>query len=151
MLVDRKLKQYFKGQGSIDYAFMIALGLLFILIAFAFIIEDYERSRKTATEYAENLSIKSQAIISKSQLENFGFWNDNFTISLGSPYIIKIYNEGVLVYIVNYENTTFRDDIYEWNNVNGLSFFEIYEKCLNGNTTACKFLITLKEGIWEKQ
>lgn len=140
-----------RGQGSIDYIFMIAMGLLFILIAFAFIIEDSGTSREAAMEHAKNSSIKSQAVIFKSQLEISNFWDDEYMVLLGSNYTIKIYEEEVLIYAVNYENTSFKEDVTKWDNFNGLSLFEIYEACLNNNLTACKFIITLKEGSWEEK
>jgi len=140
-----------RGQGSIGYMFMIAMGLLFILIAFAFIIEDSGTSREAAMEHAENSSIKSQAVVSKSNLENFGLWNDDFTASLKSNHIIEVYKEGELVYAVHYENSTYREDVSRWSTANGLSFGEIYVKCIDGDLNACKFIIALQQGIWERE
>ena len=140
-----------KAQGSINYIFMFAIALLFVLMTFTFIAEDYGGSKDVAMEHAENSSIKSQAIIFKSQLETSNFWDDEYTVLLGSNYTIKIYEEEVLIYTVNYENTSFKKDVTKWGDFNGLPLSEIYEACLNNNLTACKFIITLKEGSWEEK
>lgn len=140
-----------RGQSTFDYMFMVAIGLLFVLIAFVFITEDSGTPREVAMEHAENSSIKSQAVISKSQLENAGVWNDNFTVSLAGDYKINVYNGGELVYIINYENATYKENVADWNIVNGWSLGEIYEKCLNNDLNACKFVITLNQGGWQEK
>ena len=140
-----------KAQGSINYIFMFAIALLFVLMTFTFIAEDYGGSKDVAMEHAENSSIKSQAVISKSNLENFGLWDDDFTMSLRPNHIIEVYKEGELVYVVHYENSTYREDVSEWSAGNGFSFGEIYVKCINGDLNACKFIITLQQGVWKRE
>ena len=136
---------------AVNQVLSLLFDLKFLIIFFAFIIEDSGTSREAAMEHAENSSIKSQAVVSKSNLENFGLWNDDFTASLKSNHIIEVYKEGELVYAVHYENSTYREDVSRWSTANGLSFGEIYVKCIDGDLNACKFIIALQQGVWERE
>lgn len=68
-----------KGQGAIEYLFMIAAALVIILIAVRYV----SNSGSQAQEQGNIAQLQAQAELAKSNLISRNAWNDNYIVTWG--------------------------------------------------------------------
>jgi len=148
----KKLFRRKKGQGALEYLFMIAAALIIIFVVVRYI----SQTGSQASQQGEIAALQSQAELAKSNLQARGFWDDNGEVSNdNSPNNNQIEVEiGSATYTVNVAGTTYGSEVesaIEEDSEYNKSFGELYNMCIQENDeTACKILITLGEAKWEQ-
>ena len=136
----KKLFRRKKGQGALEYLFMIAAALIIIFVVVRYI----SSSGQQATGQSDIASLQSQAELAKSSLQAKDWWDDDYYISISSG-VAKIGTTdgdddiaNITISSSQYINdipTTFDDDHDELG--------ELYNDCMAGNATSCKVLAAL--------
>ena len=140
----KKLFRRKKGQGALEYLFMIAAALIIIFVVVRYI----SSSGQQATEQGDIASLQSQAELGKSALQAKDWWDDNYDVRFeesGSSYYLNITSTSGQVALIDITNSAYKTDIdnlYDDNNVID-SLGDLYNNCMAGNATACKVLAAL--------
>ncbi|MDK2984120.1 MAG: hypothetical protein PWP19_1598 [Thermococcaceae archaeon] len=138
----KKLFRRKKGQGALEYLFMVAAALIIIFVVVRYI----SGAGSQATHLSDIASLQSQAELAKSSLQAKGWWYDNY-------YVVYVKDSNILG--ISPDNTTnkaianitisdsaYLQDIqteYSKNEQLGT----LYNNCMGGNETACKVLAAL--------
>ncbi|WP_371180373.1 class III signal peptide-containing protein [Thermococcus sp. EP1] len=124
-----------KGQGALEYLFMIAAALIIIFVVVRYI----SSSGQQATGQSDIASLQSQAELAKSSLQAKDWWDDDYTITINTnAQTITIDNVSVTI---DYSNSKYVDDITT--TYNGETLGNIYDDCMEGTEEACKVLAAL--------
>ncbi|WP_082663054.1 class III signal peptide-containing protein [Thermococcus sp. 2319x1] len=158
-----------KGQGSLEYLFMVAAALIIIFAVVSYI----SGSGSQATQQGDIALLQSQAELAKSKLTAKGLWNDEYCFyilsesyskdKVGSKYGISIKDKGSngkcdksdrVIYYLDYSGSEYREEVkalYGDGKYNLKTLKELYDQCLAGDENACKVIITLDESLWIPQ
>ncbi|RLF80610.1 hypothetical protein DRN44_06990 [Thermococci archaeon] len=145
----KKLFRRKKGQGALEYLFMIAAALIIIFVVVRYI----SSSGQQATQQGDIAALQSQAELAKSNLQAKNLWNDNWKVTANNTEssVINIQDSKVL-YSVNLTGTTYGSEVetaIESGNYGSKTFDQLYDMCIQENDeTGCKILITLGESKW---
>ncbi|KUH32465.1 hypothetical protein APY94_10305 [Thermococcus celericrescens] len=139
-----------KGQGAIEYLFMIAAALVIILIAVRYV----GQSTGTASQQADIASLQSQAELAKSTLTAAGVWNDNYNVKLDdTKNILSIENNGNPVWNATATHESEYESLQIGSNSltggNGIPLSDVYNTCSSGGDNAkaaCYVLADLGNG-----
>ena len=155
-----------KGQGSLEYLFMIAAALIIMFVVVQYLGENSVK----ASEQSQVASLQAQAELAKSSLQAKGFWNDEHCFyilsnstsekDVGSEYGISIKDKGPngecnqndkVLYYVDYSDSEYRDEIkalYGDERYKLKTLKELYDLCLANDERACKIIMALDESSW---
>ena len=155
-----------KGQGSLEYLFMIAAALIIIFVVVHYLGENSVK----ASEQSQVASLQARTELAKSSLQAKGFWNDEHCFyilstsyaqdKVGSEYGISIKDKGPngecnqndkVLYYVDYSYSEYRDEIkalYGDERYKLKTLKELYDLCLANDERACKIIIALGESLW---
>ena len=135
----KKLFRRKKGQGALEYLFMIAAALIIIFVVVRYI----SSSGQQATQQGDIAALQSQAELAKSTLQAKDLWEDTATISVAQDGTITIGS-----YTVDASGTTYESDVT--NSIDDYNTLQdLYDACINENDeTACKIIISLGEATW---
>ncbi|WP_004069963.1 class III signal peptide-containing protein [Thermococcus litoralis] len=158
-----------KGQGSLEYLFMVAAALIIIFVAVSYI----SSSGGQVAQKSGIASLQSQAEIAKSRLSAKDLWNDEYCFyilsegyskdKVGSEYGISVKDKGSngkcditdkVIYYLDYRNARYKDDVkalYGDDRYKLKTLKELYDLCLANDENACKVIITLDESLWIPQ
>jgi len=131
----KKLFRRKKGQGALEYLFMIAAALIIIFVVVRYI----SGTGSQASSQVAIASLQSQAELAKTTLSGKGIWDDTYTVTYNtSTDTLKIGTVAIdsnLQY-KDYYSGTFTNDTLK----------NIYENCMNKNDkTYCYVLIDLQD------
>ena len=131
-----------KGQGAIEYLFMIAAALVIILIAVRYV----GQSTGNASQQADIASLQSQAELIKSRLLANQIWDDGYTIDLTSA----TSTSGSIAIKDSDGNTVATATSDKYNDWNGYTpspstLGQTYKDCMNGEKKACYLIIDLED------
>jgi uncharacterized protein (UPF0333 family) len=135
----KKLFRRKKGQGALEYLFMVAAALIIIFV----VVRHISGTGSQASSQVAIASLQSQAELAKTNLQAKNFWEDTASISVGKGGTITIGD-----YTVDATGTTYESEVT--NSISGYSNLEaLYDACMDKNDeTACKILISLGEAKW---
>jgi hypothetical protein len=165
----KKLFRRKKGQGALEYLFMVAAALIIIFV----VVRHISGTGSQASSQVAIASLQSQAELAKSQLEVKDLWNDGYCFyilpesyskdKVGSEYGISIKDKGSngkcditdkVIYYLDYRNARYKDDVkalYGDDRYKLKTLKELYDLCLANDENACKIIITLDESLWIPQ
>lgn len=134
----KKLFRRKKGQGALEYLFMIAAALIIIFVVVRYI----SGTGSQATQQSDIAALQSQAELAKSSLQAKGWWDDTYTVTYVSENTtLKIDN----IAQVDITNSAYYDDITD--DVNGYkeskTLETLYDDCMAGDELSCKVLAAL--------
>lgn len=154
-----------KGQGALEYLFMIAVALLVIFLAVKYL----GSTGNQVSSQSELAALQSQAELVRSQLKAQDLWNDDYCIyilspsysqsKIGSKYGISLKKPGEckktgdVAYYLDYSGATYREEVsqlYGNETYKLKTLSELYDMCMGGDEKACKLIITLKESKWKE-
>ncbi|MBC7094001.1 class III signal peptide-containing protein [Thermococcus sp.] len=140
MINVKKLFRRKKGQGALEYLFMIAAALIIIFVVVRYI----SGTGSQATQQSDIVSLQSQAELAKSSLQAKGWWYDNYYVMKDSN-ILGISPDNTTNKAI--ANITISDSAYLQDIQTEYSKNEqlgtLYNNCMGGNETACKVLAAL--------
>ena len=136
-----------KGQGAIEYLFMIAAALVIILIAVRYV----GQSTGNASQQVDLASLQSQAELAKTKIVAAGVWNDNYNVVLttdGSGNDVLQIQDGTTP---KWEAPAEHKEKYEGDKYlgSGKELGTVYNDCASGGDNAeaaCYVLIDLGSG-----
>ncbi|WP_148882397.1 class III signal peptide-containing protein [Thermococcus aciditolerans] len=127
-----------KGQGAIEYLFMIAAALVIILIAVRYV----GQSGQQASEQGNIAQLQAQAELAKSNLVGRNAWDDDYTVDWGDngnkTIVIKNTSGTPLV-----NSTATNADKYKDLIGSTPKLKTVYDNCMSGNENYCYILIDL--------
>ena len=136
----KKLFRRKKGQGALEYLFMIAAALIIIFVVVRYI----SSSGQQATGQSDIASLQSQAELAKSSLQAKDWWDTSYTVSIDSG------NQTLTIGTINKEipygdskYATDIDDLDEDTTYDGETLGNLYDLCMSGDENACKLLAAL--------
>ncbi|WP_175060049.1 class III signal peptide-containing protein [Thermococcus sp. 2319x1] len=132
----KKLFRRKKGQGALEYLFMIAAALIIIFVVVRYI----SGTGQQATSQGDIAVLQSQAELVKSSFQAKGWWSDNTNVS---------YSNGNLTleipdvspspqYSVPTEYRSTLSDYFSSSNNNKKSIITVYNECQAGKLEACQ-------------
>ena len=136
----KKLFRRKKGQGALEYLFMIAAALIIIFVVVRYI----SSSGQQATGQSDIASLQSQAELAKSALQAKGWWDDNYYVDNPDDGIISIGSSsgGNDIANITVSNSRYYNDIKSAS-INGKTLSQLYNGCMGGNATLCKVLAAM--------
>ena len=143
----KKLFRRKKGQGALEYLFMIAAALIIIFVVVRYI----SQSGSQASQQGDIAALQSQAELAKSNLQARGLWKDDATLANGGDTVIKVTFTDGPTYNVDVGGTTYESEAASLDPTTYGTLGTLYDKCIQENDeTACKILISLGEAKWEQ-
>ena len=129
----KKLFRRKKGQGALEYLFMIAAALIIIFVVVRYI----SSSGQQATSQSDIASLQSQAELGKSALQAKNWWGDNYNVTIHtSSGTLEIENSaGNSLANITYTDSEYASDI-EALGGNTYHLGTLYDNCMVGNATA---------------
>ncbi|WP_087036319.1 class III signal peptide-containing protein [Thermococcus litoralis] len=133
----KKLFRRKKGQGALEYLFMIAAALIIIFVVVRYI----SGTGQQATSQGDLSVLQIQADLAKAKMEAVGIWNAN--------YLVQYDNDNGVVTIVDTDNTTvatlsvpsdYQDAVSTYLGSDDKSLGTVYNDCMAGNINACRVL-----------
>jgi len=140
-----------KGQGALEYLFMIAAALIIIFVVVRYI----SQTGSQASQQSDIAALQSQAELAKTNLQAKGFWDNTYTVKYytksaalkiedGNNKVIAL--DSHLEYDSEYlDNKKFVEDI---TNTAGPTptLKDLYDLCMDNNVkAACYVLIDLQD------
>ena len=128
----KKLFRRKKGQGALEYLFMIAAALIIIFVVVRYI----SSTGQQATSQSDIAALQSQAELVKSSFDAKGWWESTTTVT-------KNANSTTLTLTVagtNYQYTFTQTDypeLYE-QSYNSVAITTLYNQCQAGQLVACQ-------------
>ena len=148
----KKLFRRKKGQGALEYLFMIAAALIIIFVVVRYI----SSSGQQATSQSDIAALQSQAELGKSSLQAKDWWGDNYVVMVDSTNDeLEIYTSagGTLVATIDISGSEYLTDIENMNTASNYidlddddtadTLDNLYDDCMGGNADACKVLAAL--------
>ena len=133
----KKLFRRKKGQGALEYLFMIAAALIIIFVVVRYI----SGTGQQATSQSDIAALQSQAELVKSSFQAKGWWTADSNITLSGNQLQLDYdgddeNEATYQYdTTEYPNI---DDYFNTEEATELNIMTIYDDCQAGNLGACE-------------
>ncbi|WP_366513829.1 class III signal peptide-containing protein [Thermococcus aggregans] len=148
----KKLFKRKKGQGALEYLFMIAAALIIIFVVVRYI----SSSGQQATSQSDIAALQSQAELGKSSLQAKDWWDDNYVVKVNGNNL-EIYastSASSPVATIDISGSEYLTDIQNMNtdsngfiDVDGTTGADtldnLYDACMGGNADACKVLAAL--------
>jgi len=142
----RKLFRRKKGQGALEYLFMIAAALIIIFVVVRYI----SGSTQQASQQGDIASLQSQAELARTTLQGRGYWDNTYTVVYESSSLkIEDSNGNVIAtdsnleYDDEYLTTTSESTTFDFD---GERLKQIYDACMDQNNKgACYVLIDLQD------
>ena len=138
----KKLFRRKKGQGALEYLFMIAAALIIIFVVVRYI----SSSGQQATGQSDIASLQSQAELAKSSLQAKDWWDDDYYVKDPSGGVISIGSTdgGDDIANITVSTSEYYNDIKDLSlDDNHDQLGELYNDCMAGNATSCKVLAAL--------
>ena len=127
-----------KGQGAIEYLFMIAAALVIILIAVRYV----GQSGQQAQQQGNIAQIQAQAELAKSNLVGRNLWQENYTVKyVSGTDTLELYSDtnNLLLNVT----ATNEDKYSSYLGSAGKELGTVYDNCMAGTESACYVLIDL--------
>lgn len=135
----KKLFRRKKGQGALEYLFMIAAALIIIFVVVRYI----SGTGQQATSQGDLSVLQTQAELVKSSFDAKGWWTDNTNVTVSSDgTTLTLEVPGVTLnpeYTIPPEYTelrTYGPTVFP--DTNKVDIIEAYNLCQAGNVTACQ-------------
>ncbi|WP_054839989.1 class III signal peptide-containing protein [Thermococcus sp. JCM 11816] len=136
-----------KGQGAIEYLFMIAAALVIILIAVRYVSQSGSQAQQTA----DISQLQAQVEMVKTRLVGSGIWNDDYAVVSDST-LLKIGvaqkdDNGKVTGVSKVIATANIDKSSDWASYTKLptTLGQIYDDCQGGDEAACNLILDLSD------
>jgi len=158
----RKLFRRKKGQGALEYLFMIAAALIIIFVVVRYI----SGSTQQATSQTDIASLQSQAELARTTLQGKDYWDNNYYVGYDSGShklaILEKKTDGTTTYseVAVDDNLEYEDEYSDYAgdttaatnykllqvNSQAATLKDIYDACMDQNNKgACYVLIDLQD------
>ncbi|WP_353936099.1 class III signal peptide-containing protein [Thermococcus alcaliphilus] len=140
----KKLFKRKKGQGALEYLFMIAAALIIIFVVVRYI----SGSTQQASSQSDIASLQSQVELIKSKLVSQNVWDDQYTVEYDSTndYLLVKDTNGTVAYAEadkDYSAAPYSTLISSTPTLGSL-----YDKCMVENdATACEIIVDIGDDI----
>ena len=129
-----------KGQGAIEYLFMIAAALVIILIAVRYV----GQSGQQAQEQGNIAQLQSQAELAKSSLIGRGLWDDDYKVVLSDDKYLLLQDTTTLLNVTATHKDKYSSYKHEGTSITaGIELKNVYEDCMASTEAACYVLMDL--------
>lgn len=142
----RKLFRRKKGQGALEYLFMIAAALIIIFVVVRYI----SGSTQQASQQGDIASLQSQAELARTTLQGKGYWDNTYTVEISSNGTVLQIKDGTTV-IATDSNLEYSSEYLSGTNFvsdipTDKTLKSIYDACMDDNVkAACYVLIDLQD------
>ena len=141
----KKLFRRKKGQGALEYLFMIAAALIIIFVVVRYI----SGSTQQATSQTDIASLQSQAELARTTLQGKGYWDNNYYVVYNTNLYIKDSSGNNIAQDTNLDYEEEYDTEISWDTqtlTNNPTLKDIYDNCMNNNDKKyCYVLIDLQD------
>ena len=146
----KKLFRRKKGQGALEYLFMIAAALIIIFVVVRYI----SGSTQQASQQGDIASLQSQAELARTTLQSKNLWSNEYYVYYNTTdednIKLEIYNTTassgtVIGEDTNLDYETEYDNEINWG-TDGVSLKTLYDNCMNSNDKpSCYVLADLQD------
>lgn len=139
----KKLFRRKKGQGALEYLFMVAAALIIIFV----VVRHISGTGSQASSQVAIASLQSQAELAKSSMEARG-WNLDSLVTIKkdeNKFEIDSNGDNTADITVSYAKSDYKDDINQLTEADyqRKTIKELYDMCSAGDVGACKIMAAL--------